>query len=87
ITSTFHSRWSHPPRKQGREVAVVEPAQQALRGETDVISGFVTFKDVTVYFNKGQRALLDSSQRALYRDVMQENYETEILLGFPITKP
>ncbi|CAM5158398.1 unnamed protein product, partial [Eretmochelys imbricata] len=56
---------------------------QALRGETDVISGFVTFKDVTVYFNKGQRALLDSSQRALYRDVMQENYETEILLGIP----
>ncbi|CAM4653113.1 unnamed protein product, partial [Lepidochelys olivacea] len=49
--------------------------------------GSVTFKDVTVYFNKGQRALLDSSQRALYRDVMQENYETEILLGFPITKP
>ncbi|XP_013930894.1 PREDICTED: zinc finger protein 316-like [Thamnophis sirtalis] len=68
---------------QNQESQRQKLAEDVLLGEGEDDQGPVTFEEVSVRFSKGEWGMLDPEQRALYQEVMVENYGTVVSLGDP----
>ncbi|XP_040843131.1 zinc finger protein 10 isoform X1 [Ochotona curzoniae] len=83
------SLWSTQEERTLDVIRKCQQGQEDMEAEWPTARSqiLVTFKDVLVHFTKEEWKLLDTVQQLMYRDVMLENYENLLSLGFLLPKP